>query len=77
MAAPFRGRGFATRALGLVVDWGHSLGFVRLQLMMFPGNDASARVAAKSGFLEEGLLRAYAKQRGATKDVSIWSRVQP
>jgi RimJ/RimL family protein N-acetyltransferase len=77
MAAPFRGRGLATRALGLVVDWGHGLGFVRLQLTTLPGNDASARVAAKAGFVEEGLLRAYANQRGAIKDILMWSRVQP
>jgi RimJ/RimL family protein N-acetyltransferase len=53
MAAPFRNRGLATRALSLVSDWGHSLGFVRLQLMMLPGNEASARIAAKAGFNEE------------------------
>jgi RimJ/RimL family protein N-acetyltransferase len=77
VAAGFRGGGLATRALGLVADWGHSLGFVRLQLTILPGNDASARVATKCGFVEEGLLHAYAKQRGAIGDVSMWSRVQP
>jgi RimJ/RimL family protein N-acetyltransferase len=76
IAAPFRGCGFATRALGLVVEWGHSLGFVRLQLTILPGNDPSARVATKAGFVEEGVLRAYAKQRGEIRDVSMWSRVQ-
>ena len=77
VAASFRGHGVATRALGLVADWGHSLGFVRVQLMMLPGNDASARVAAKCGFVEEGRLHAYAKQRGAIRDVLMWSRVRP
>jgi RimJ/RimL family protein N-acetyltransferase len=75
VAAPFRGRGFATAALVLVADWAHSLGFVRVQLMIFPGNDASARVASKCGFVEEGVLRDYANQRGVVKDVSVWSRV--
>jgi RimJ/RimL family protein N-acetyltransferase len=46
---------------------GTGLEFVRLQLMMLPDNDGSARVAAKAGFVEEGLLRAYAKQRGAIR----------
>jgi len=41
---------------------------------MFPGNQASARVAAKAGYVEEGLLRNYANQRGAIKDALIWSR---
>jgi [ribosomal protein S5]-alanine N-acetyltransferase len=76
IAAPFRGRGLATRALGLVAEWGHSLGLVRLQLTILPGNDPSARVATKAGFVEEGVLRAYAKQRGAITDVSVWSRVK-
>jgi ribosomal-protein-alanine N-acetyltransferase len=76
MAAPFRNRGLATRALVPVSDWGQSLGFVRLQLMMLPRNEASARIAAKAGFNEEGLLRAYAKQRGAIRDVVIWSRMK-
>jgi RimJ/RimL family protein N-acetyltransferase len=76
VAVPFRGRGLATRALGLVAEWGHSLGFVRLQLTMLLGNDASARVAAKCGFVEEGVLHGYAKQRGAIRNVSMWSRVQ-
>jgi RimJ/RimL family protein N-acetyltransferase len=46
IAAPFRDRGLATRALGLVAGWSDRLGFIRLQLMVLPGNDASARVAA-------------------------------
>jgi RimJ/RimL family protein N-acetyltransferase len=75
MAAPFRNQGLATRALVLVSGWGDSLGFVRLQLMILPGNEASARIAAKAGFTEEGLLRAYVKQRGSIRDVVMWSRV--
>ena len=74
-AARFRGRGLATRALSLIADWAAGLGFVRLQLLVLPGNEASARVAAKAGFHEEGLLRSYAKQRGAITDVVVWSRV--
>jgi RimJ/RimL family protein N-acetyltransferase len=40
-----------------------------------PQNDASVRVAAKAGFVEEGVLRAYVQQRGTIRDVSVWSRV--
>jgi RimJ/RimL family protein N-acetyltransferase len=59
-----------------VSDWGDSLGFVRLQLTILPGNEASARTATKAGFKEEGLLRAYVNQRGAIRDVAMWSRVK-
>ena len=76
IAAPFRGRGYATRALTLVSDWGFSLGFVRVQLMILPGNDASAPVASKAGFVEEGLLHGYLNQRGAIRDAFMWSRVR-
>lgn len=76
IAAPFRGRGYATRALTLVSDWGFSLGFVRVQLMILPGNDASARVASKAGFIEEGLLHGYLNQRGSIRDAFMWSRVR-
>jgi RimJ/RimL family protein N-acetyltransferase len=75
VAAPYRGRGLATRALSLMAEWAVELGFVRLQLLVLPGNEASARVAAKAGFDEEGLLHSYAKQRGAIIDVVVWSRV--
>jgi RimJ/RimL family protein N-acetyltransferase len=76
IAPPFRGRGIATRALELISAWAESVGFARLQLTIFPSNDASARVAAKAGYVEEGLLRAYANQRGTIKDAHIWSRVK-
>jgi RimJ/RimL family protein N-acetyltransferase len=76
IAAPYRGRGYATRALMLVTDWAFSLGFVRVQLMILPGNDASARVASKAGFKEEGLLHGYLNQRGSIRDAFMWSRVR-
>lgn len=76
IAPPFRNRGFATRALELISAWAEGLGFARLQLTILPGNEASALVAAKAGYVEEGTLRAYVNQRGEIKDASIWSRVK-
>jgi len=76
VAPPFRSRGFATRALELISAWAEALGFARLQLTILPGNEPSARVAAKAGYVEEGVLRAYANQRGTISDASIWSRVR-
>jgi RimJ/RimL family protein N-acetyltransferase len=68
VAADFRGRGVATRAVQLISRWAEDVGFARLQLTMFPGNKGSARVAEKAGFTQEGLLRAYASQRGTIKE---------
>lgn len=75
IAPPFRNRGLASRALELISGWAECR-FARLQLTILPGNEASARVAAKAGYVEEGVLRAYVNQRGAIKDASVWSRVK-
>jgi RimJ/RimL family protein N-acetyltransferase len=45
----------------------------RLQLGTIPGNSASERVAEKTGFAREGVLRSYADQRGDARDVTMWS----
>jgi RimJ/RimL family protein N-acetyltransferase len=76
IAPASRGRGLATRALELISAWAEELGFVRLQLTILPGNHSSERVAAKAGYAEEGVLRAWVNQRGTIKDASMWSRVQ-
>jgi ribosomal-protein-alanine N-acetyltransferase len=76
IAPTFRGRGLATRALELISTWAEDVSFARLQLTILPGNHSSARVAAKSGYAEEGVLRAWVNQRGTITDASIWSRVQ-
>jgi RimJ/RimL family protein N-acetyltransferase len=69
-----RGRGYTTRALRLLAAWAFAdRNLARLQLMTFPGNRASERVAEKVGFKREGLLRAYAEQRGERKDAWMWS----
>ena len=76
MAPSFRNQGIATRALDLISTWAEEVGFARLQLTIIPGNESSRGVAEKAGYVEEGLLRAYANQRGTIKDALIWSRVK-
>jgi RimJ/RimL family protein N-acetyltransferase len=76
VAPAFRGRGIGTRALELLSRWAEDQGSARLQLTIFPGNEASVRIAEKAGYVEEGLLRNYANQRGAIKDALIWSRIR-
>jgi RimJ/RimL family protein N-acetyltransferase len=51
VGAAFRGRGLATRALGLLSGYAQSeLGLVRLVLRIDPGNAASRAVARRCGF---------------------------
>ena len=69
-----RGRGVATRALGLVSRWAFDeLGAGRVQLFTEPANVASQRVAEKAGFMREGVLRRYLYIKGQRRDGVIFS----
>jgi ribosomal-protein-alanine N-acetyltransferase len=53
-----RGRGLATRALALTLEWMfEQLGLERAELATTPDNRASRAVARRLGFAEEGLAR--------------------
>jgi RimJ/RimL family protein N-acetyltransferase len=69
-----RNRGVATRAAVLLSTWAlRELELGRLELMTFPGNTASERVAEKAGFVREGLLRQYTLTREGRRDATMWS----
>jgi len=69
-----RGRGLATAALRLLAGWTFAeLEVGRLQLTTHLDNPASQRVAEKAGFHREGVLRAWADQRGERVDLIMWS----
>ena len=77
VAAEARGRGVATRALTLIVDWTLATSdVIRLDLETFAGNDASAKVATRCGFEPEGTLRARYLHRGVPVDVVSYSRIR-
>jgi RimJ/RimL family protein N-acetyltransferase len=65
-----RRRGVALGAARLIVDWAFAeLGVERLELLTYPGNEASQALAGRLGFTRECLLRGYlapetAKSRG-------------
>ncbi|MGU3293089.1 GNAT family N-acetyltransferase [Williamsia sp. M5A3_1d] len=59
MVSPWaRGRGIATRATLLLIDYSWSIGARRIALDAHADNPASRRVAARCGFVEEGVLRS-------------------
>jgi RimJ/RimL family protein N-acetyltransferase len=69
-----RRRGIGERALRLVSNWAfEEFGLARLQLGVIVGNDASARLAEKTGFSREGILRAWMDNRGERADVIMHS----
>jgi RimJ/RimL family protein N-acetyltransferase len=55
-----RRRGVALAAARLVVDWAFAeVGVERLELLTYPGNEASQALAARLGFTRECLLRGF------------------
>jgi RimJ/RimL family protein N-acetyltransferase len=69
-----RGRGRATRALRLMSRWALSQpGVARLELATSPENTASQRVAERSGFRREGVLRSYHVVDGRREDAVFFS----
>jgi RimJ/RimL family protein N-acetyltransferase len=60
LGAPGRGHGHATRAVGLICQWGfRALSLERIELHAATGNPASQRVAERAGFTREAVLRSY------------------
>ena len=77
VAPEARGRGVAGRALELLTAWGFDeLGLERLELRIAVANPASERVAARSGYLREGVLRSVHFKEGRRADIGIWSRLR-
>lgn len=76
VAPDARGRGVATRALGLLARWcvTHG-GFERLDLQAATANTASLRVAERCGFVREGVMRRSWYRGGGRSDMVLFSLV--
>ncbi len=69
-----RGKGYATRGLGLAAAWAlRSLGWARAQLWIEPDNEPSLRAAEAAGFVREGVLRSYSVIEGRRSDAVFFS----
>jgi RimJ/RimL family protein N-acetyltransferase len=69
VAASARGSGVGTAATRLVCRWAFdALGAARLEWQAAVGNDASRRVAEKTGFVVEGVLRQRLITHGSRVD---------
>jgi RimJ/RimL family protein N-acetyltransferase len=77
LAREARGRGHATRAVGLICAWGFAaLGLERIELLAATGNLRSQRVAERAGFTREAVLRSYHRLREATFDMIAFGLVE-
>jgi ribosomal-protein-alanine N-acetyltransferase len=69
-----RGKGLATRSVRLISRWAlRELELSRLSLHTEPSNERSQRVAERSGFVREGVLRSYREIAGRRVDCVIFS----
>jgi RimJ/RimL family protein N-acetyltransferase len=76
VAPQARGRGIAARALRLLTDWAlKELELERVELRISAGNVASERVAERSGFVREGVLRSVHFKQGLRSDLAVYSRL--
>ncbi|MFI5909727.1 GNAT family N-acetyltransferase [Dactylosporangium sp. NPDC051541] len=69
-----RRRGVATHSVRLLAAWAFGpLGVERLELTCGPDNTPSAAVAARCGFVREGVLRSHLPFKGARRDTLLFS----
>jgi RimJ/RimL family protein N-acetyltransferase len=76
VAPAWRGRGIATQALGLLTRWGfEEAGALRSELYISLANEGSKVVAARCGYVRDGILRSAYFKDGAREDTEVWSRL--
>jgi len=69
-----RGRGIATEAFAMFVNWSATtLDIGRLQVLVAPENEPALRLAERTGFRREGLLRSYWEHEGNRLDAVMLS----
>ncbi|MFF4507195.1 GNAT family N-acetyltransferase [Streptomyces sp. NPDC001401] len=75
--AAARGRGVAARATAALTRWAfEEIGFHRLELLHATANEASCRVAAKTGFALEGIKRSAFLHPDGWHDMHLHARVR-
>lgn len=73
-----RRRGLGADALATLASWAFAhAGAHRLELLIEPGNHASRALAARAGFVAEGLLRDRLLVRGERRDALLHALLAP
>jgi ribosomal-protein-alanine N-acetyltransferase len=74
-----RRQGVATRAVELITAWAFdALALARVEILVDPRNEPSARVAEAAGYVREGLLRGYRQSRDSNRrlDLALYARLR-
>lgn len=76
LAKSYWNRGIMTKVTGAACEYGFGdLGLARISANVVVGNQASARVLEKCGFVREGVLRRFARRDADFLDVIVYSRL--
>jgi ribosomal-protein-alanine N-acetyltransferase len=76
LAPAARGRGIATEALLVLTAWAFAaLGLGRVQVFVAPENVAALRLAERTGFRHEGVLRSYWEHGEGRLDAIVLARL--
>jgi RimJ/RimL family protein N-acetyltransferase len=76
VAPEARGRGFGTAILRALTDWAFAeAGALRIRLIVDTTNPGSLRVAERSGYVREGVLRSVHFKNGRRIDAVLFSRL--
>jgi RimJ/RimL family protein N-acetyltransferase len=70
-----RGRGVATKMLRALTSWAFEQGALRATLVINIDNPASERVAARCGYVREGVMRSIHLKGERRVDATLWSRL--
>jgi 8-oxo-dGTP pyrophosphatase MutT (NUDIX family) len=72
----FTGRGYAARAVGLIVDWAfRGLGLGRVEAYVDVDNTRAMRVVTRSGMQREGVVRGHAPATDGREDRVLYARL--
>ena len=81
MVAPeWRGRGVGSALMEAAIAWARRSGVEKLELSVYPDNDAAHALYAKFGFREEGRLSGHSKMRVGYRDevlMGLWLVDEP
>ena len=73
-----QGQGVGTALMTAIIDWADNWAqLLRLELTVYPDNDAALALYRKFGFVHEGTLRAYALRNGVYIDAHCMARLHP
>jgi len=76
VAPAARRRGVAVRALRMLTEWSlQELDLERIELRIEVENEPSIRVAERTGFVREGVLRSVHFKQGSRADIAVYSRL--